>query len=148
MKRLVVLLSILSLTACTEYWWTRGQAPGPDVLLNRAQERLAENIKTNPQKRNEVASIASSIESSLLAAVNAKSTSDRSKSIQNSINSFEQLEGKLAVTSRAPYGELFGQLRTISKSQDVDNDALQLFAARALFFLASELEVPAPSFGA
>ncbi len=151
--KLLMLSSLVMTASCTEYWWTRGQAPGVGVLLTRAQNQFDEAMSSNKYDRKDVAELAKSLESAVLAAHNSAKSKDTSvkTKLGDVINGFAALEGKLSITNRAPYAELFGQARALRAEADRDNireSAVGLFAARTIFFLANEMSVPAPSFGA
>lgn len=140
LKHLLLLSFLFTTSACNEYWWTRGQAPAPDELLKRALKRVEENHTESKYKRDEIYAIASSI-SQYVVANDAYSVETLS-AIEDSL---KNLEGKLSYGNRAPYSELSGQLRQFQKTQNIENqEPLRLFYARLLFFLSSELKVPAP----
>ena len=150
MNKFTCLIFILSLsTACTEYWWTRGQPPSVATQLSKAEEKLSNAIAERGDERKNIRDISNKIRSSLnqaLAKVEKKQNPE--KDLAATKKSFMSLEGKIAVTSRAPYGELSGQLRAFDKANKngkmPEYRALGLFTARTLSFLASELSVSAP----
>ena len=154
-KIILPLLFLLSLNACTEYWWSRGQAPGVGDLIIRSQERLDENLSLYGSERNEFAGLAVETRQSLKNALNAIENNESSSSLITKLEIAESklmgLEGKVSVGSRAPYGELCGQLRAFSSSAKEGKNptakAFGLFTARTTFFMANELSVPAPNFG-
>lgn len=144
---------MLCSTSCSDYWWTRGQAPGVNTLLSRAQEQFKQAMSSDPYKRSDVADLARNLETAVLSAHDsAKANDDQVQTkLSDVVNSFAALEGKLSITSRAPYAELFGQARALrdrAADKRVEEAAVGLFAARTIFFLANEMSVPAPSFGA
>jgi len=151
---MIVALSC-SLSACSEYWWERGQPPAVAKLLDRAQTRLNENIEKHKSDRAKTAEIAAKVEQSLITSLdsvkNEKSPAAVNTDLENVATQFMQLEGNIAVTSRAAYGELSGELRRFiqqsAKSEKVEYAPFGTFTARTLFFLADELTVPAPNFG-
>lgn len=151
---LLVGLCIVTATAsCTEYWWSRGQAPGVETLLRRAQNELKEAMANDPYKRPEIAALARELAGALVAAHDSVKSNEpqAADKLAAVVARFAALEGKLSVTSRAPYAELFGQARALrdnAAARRLEEGAVGLLAARTIFFLASEMSVPAPSFGA
>lgn len=150
-----VLLILGSTSACSEYWWSRGQASTVPQLIERNQAKLATARSERAEFRNEVAVISEPIEKDLLAAqdllVRNSSQDQLAVHLRAAGESFMKLEGKLSIGSRAAFGELTGQLRGfqqgLSQGHPPTADAFGLFTARTLGFLASELSVPAPNFG-
>lgn len=150
-------------TGCTDYWWSRGQPPGVNQLLEKSEARLNESLSTHSSSRPVLSPLASKVSIELKKSLSsldnlekpAGASSQQSKlAVANMTTlkqSFMELEGTLSIGSRAAYSELSGQLRGFARSvesgQAVDPKAFGLFAARTTFFLASELKVPAPNFG-
>ena len=157
MKKIVFTLSLLTLSACNEYWWTRGQPPSAKELVLRAEDRFNLSINERAQTRADFAPSAQKLKSSLLQTLEASYKNDKSKndnSLKESVKatemSFIELEGKMSIGSRAAYGELCNQIRAFASKADagenVDPSAFELFTSRSIFFLANELKVPAPTF--
>lgn len=153
----LILFSALSLSACNEYWRTRGQPPSVQKLLERSQSRLSEAREENETSRTELSLLSKKIEKSLLAvaksleSAEAKENGQLLKSLSEASDNFIALEGKVSIGSRAALGELAGQMRTFSETASQGNSlapkAFGLFTARTMFFLANELSVPGPNFG-
>jgi len=145
----VFLLVCFSASACTEYWWTRGQAPSVDTLLSRSQNKLQMAVSVNSAKRAVMANRAIALKASLLAALaDLKAGSGNHQAVRSLAKAradFLGLEEFLSVTSLAPYGELSGQMRSFfdkaANGSNIDYPAFGLFTARTIFFLARELEL-------
>ena len=157
MKQLILLCLILSvLLACSEpetnYWWTRGQVPSSRTLLVRAQQQLDEARRNNAYSRADFAKLSQQLEALLtgtLKDLEAKKVGNNfSASLIKTQAEFMKLEGQLSFGSRPAYGELCAEVRNFAQratgGESVSAPAFTLFTARALFFLANELEVPAP----
>ena len=140
------LVSVLCLTACTEYWWTRGQPPAVSTLYARAKSQLNLAHNENPYNRGPVIKISSQLQSSLSRALNSLHKGEISeKALSSSRQSFIEIERHLSMGSRPAYGELTGQFRVMTKDKEALSPlAFELFTARVYLFLASELSVPAP----
>ncbi len=155
MKKLTAIfffLCVLStFSGCTEYWWERGQAPSISELVKRSQEKLQVASNQYGSGRGDILELSKQIDLCLAEAVRVPSSPQVLGHMKECRESFLSLDGKLSVGSRAPYGELSGQLRTIietlEQGEQVADHSLGLFAARARFFLANELSMPKPSFG-
>lgn len=148
---LISFLLILSLGGCDlDYWWSRGQPPSSQKLLTRADIRLNETLGTTA--RTDVKEDAQKIRADLTelndALAKGQGGAKVSEGIVSLSSAFSALEGKLSFGSRAPYGELLDQLQGFQKISEengtVDKNTFALYSARTLFFLASELSVPAP----
>jgi hypothetical protein len=143
LKFLTVFIFFLGTSACNEYWWTRGQAPSPAESLKKAQDRISENKLEFKDMRPEITKTAEKI-----VAETTKLSEDNLDAIFADLeNSFLSLEGKLSYGNRPPYNELLGQLRVLrekTKSKDLKIEAAQLYLSRVLFFLSTEMKVPAP----
>jgi hypothetical protein len=131
---------LLTFAACNQeefhYWWSRGQPPSVSELISRAETSLKEQLEENSNKRSDIAPLVTSISQALT-----------SSQLQVAYEKLLELDGKISVTNRAPYGELLGQLRGfINAGSELDAKAFGMFASRVIFFLASELKVPAPNF--
>lgn len=140
---LILVISITSLTGCNEYWWTRGQPPSATELLKRAQNRVIETKEEFNNKRPEIASTAERL-SSDLNNLNSESLPAITMNLEKDLL---QMEGKLSYGNRPPFNELNGQLRAMISSGfvNMDIDSARLYFARVLFFLSSEMKVPAPA---
>src|SRR5690606_38539326 len=126
----IVILSALSLTACSEYWWTRGQPPRPGKLYTRAQATLNEAKHANSYQREEVIELSGKIEKSLNSMIKSSSEGQSTReAISNLKSSFVLLESKLSKGSLPAYAELSGQLRNLSLSEEVATPSIELFAA-------------------
>lgn len=147
LKALLFSISFLTLNACNEYWWTRGQPPSAEELLKRAQSRITEVKNDYSNLRPEISASAEAI-SSRLSSLSSEALSP--ENLDNIIKFLEKeltsMEGKLSYGNRAPYNELCGQLRALENSNKskLSKDSLNLYFARVLFFLTSEMKVPAP----
>lgn len=153
--RVLLLCSLLlSSAGCSEYWWTRGQPPSSKNLLSRAALQLNDAREQFGAKRLNIADLSQNIETALTEADAAAKSTNNSllvTQLTSTRDLFMELEGKLSIGSRAPYSELSSQLRSFisqaSSGKEINTGALELFSARVLFFMASELSVPAPTFG-
>jgi len=128
--------------------WQRGQPPGPDVLLERSQSKLSKRLSAPAEGREATAEIAASLKESLLrVASDPKNHSLMSEELTKARQAMVELGPTLSPGNRAPFGELSAQLRVmisaVENGTPPSEDALTLYAARTLNFLASELEVPA-----
>ena len=141
---------------CTEYWWSRGKAPSVHKLVERAELRLNQRVSEQSTVRPNVAKLGTQIRTQMTGILETlKQDSSPDESLSAAFNelraSFIKLEEKLSIGSRAAYGELSGQLRSwhdkLKNSEPVSQEAFGMFTARTLFFLANELEVPAPILG-
>lgn len=153
LKIVLLLSALLPLTACTDYWWHRSQPPSVETLLSRAESKLAASIGAAPASRQDVAGLAKTIETELRATYNILDKGkgsvvlnpDRLDPIETALIN---LDSKLAVTSRAPYGELCGEFRrfksAVANRQRVDPAPFGLFSARTISFLASDLTLAPP----
>lgn len=141
---------LVSLSSCTEYWWTRGQPPASNEVLQRAIDRLAEVEVEYPDKRPEIAEAAKKFSSHIeqiisLAGTNPKSTTSVLEKLELELMA---LEGKLSYGNRAPLSELSGQFRSFKGlilekgPNSVPSEVFSLFGARLLFMLSSEMKVP------
>ena len=138
----------LPLVGCdTGYWWSRGQPPSVETLLDRSQTKLANATKAPTNNNQKLTVGAAEIKKSLTGALNAAKDGPRhspnvARHLKSARAAFLSLEGHLSPGSRPPYGELSGQLRsfiTHAEKGKVDGSALGLFAARTFFFLSDEL---------
>jgi len=147
---LISISLLISLSSCTEYWWTRGQPPASNEVLQRAKDRLAEVEVEYPDQRPEIADSAKKVSSHIeqiisLAGTNSQSTTNELEKLEQELVA---LEGKLSYGNRAPLSELSGQFRSfkgliLEKGADsVPPEVFSLFGARLLFMLASEMQVP------
>ena len=154
-KTLAVLLLLFGLTGtggCSEYWWSRGKAKTPEMLLAAGRERLAGIQANPPYVRSDIAQSVADIRCSLeMAVADVETSQDDGTAAAELIGfreDFRKLEGKLSIGSRAAYGELSGQLRGMitaaEKGQRPEKEAFALYASRVMFFLADELAVPMP----
>jgi hypothetical protein len=154
-KSIALGLLLVSTTACSEYWWTRGQPPSSQELFERKSLALIEAQKMDTYKRSDLVEISELVHSSLEKAINARSNKpgELQGALQETAQHFLSLEGKLSIGSRAAFGELNGQLRSFlnqasaTGTTGVNKPALVLFSARTLSLLSNELSVPAPNFG-
>ena len=153
LKVVMLFSALLPLTACTDYWWHRSQPASIDTLLSRAETKLAASIGAAPASRQDVVALAKTIETELLATYNTLDhgkgsvvlSPDRLDSIETALIN---LDLKIAVTSRAPYGELCGEFRrfkdAVANHQRINPGPFGLFSARTISFLASDLTLAAP----
>jgi len=156
-RSLFFFVCLFSVLGCSDYWWSRGQAPGVSQLLERSETRLNDSLGKNSSSRPLLSPVASQVSAGLkksladLDAISEDMPKGAGANMTALKQSFMQMEGLLSIGSRAAYGELAGQLRTfsgaLSSGKKVDPKAFGLFAARTKFFLANELSVPAPNFG-
>jgi len=144
---LLVLLSLLSLSACSEYWWTRGQPPATKTIYSRAEVKFDSVLEQSQANVPDLTNLALSIRSSLneITGDSKKTQAKLSLALQKTTNDFIKLDNNISYGSRPAYGELSGQLRSLSKivksGETPKSYQLNLFAARSLFFLADELSV-------
>lgn len=148
---LTLLLSLSSLSGCSEYWWTRGQPPASAEILSRAQERIQEVEKSTPFERGDIVEIAKMLSSEFKSLTSDSLENDQMLEILKNVEqSLKSLEGKLSYGNRPPLQELSGQFRAIKEKglnsgvESLPKESLRLFAARVLFMLSSEIKVPAP----
>lgn len=147
----LIVLSLLALGGCTDYWWHRSQPPSVTTLLSRAEEKLDASIGSAPSSRQDTVVLAKVIRAGLtdsyklLKRGTAAIPPQQLDAVETALIN---LDGKIAVTSRAPYAELCGQFRSIRSSAaagaKVDAAPFGLFAARTISFLASDLTLPPP----
>lgn len=150
----LILCLIVSTTACSEYWWTRGQPPSIETLVERSHERFNETLAKRGSFRPSLAKISSDLEKSLgttYHAVQPQASAhniDLVQELEHGRNLLLDLEPELSIGSRAAYGELSGQMRTflarVAEGKSLSPEIFGLFNARICFFLANELEVPGP----
>ena len=148
----LLLILLMSLNACSEYWWTRGQPPSSKDLFTRANERIEDALKNRATERPEIAANAMEIKQTLSSLETEEiSPSDLNQILSNVETSFKSLEGKISYGNRPSLNELSGQLRAIKS--DISNASLidplklssiRLFGGRILMYLSTELQVPAP----
>jgi len=138
----ILVISISSLSACNEYWWTRGQPPSASELLQRAQDRVVEIKKEYHNKRPNITTTAERL-STDLENLNTETLPSIAINLEKD---FMQMEGKLSYGNRPPFNELNGQLRAMKSTgySSMDMDSAKLYFARVLFFLSTEMKVPAP----
>ena len=144
-----------SLTSCSDYWWERGQALSTADLLKRASEHYESAQARYGAERAEFQSVAQALNGSLEGALTTLETDHSGTGVKKLLlaceESFGALEGKLSVGSRAPYGELSGQLRSmvgrLEKGEEISKSAFSLFTARTRFFLANEFAMNQPVTG-
>jgi hypothetical protein len=151
MKTACYILIPLLLSACSEYWWTRGQPPASAEILVRAQERVLEMRDSYPSERPEIQALADVLSTEFQILTADDISSDRlHQSFQKIEESLISLEGILSYGNRPPLQELSGQFRALKErgvTSGFDNlpkESLRLFGARVLFMLSSEIKVPAP----
>ncbi len=140
-----------SLAGCTDYWWHRSQPPSVATLMSRAEEKLAASLSTAPSSRQETAGLAKEIGAQLRASYDLLDKTSGTISAEKLApieTALINLDGKIGVTSRAPYGELCGQFRNFRNAaaagQRIEAAPFGLFAARTISFLASDLTLTAP----
>lgn len=147
----IVIASALTLAGCSKeswnYWWTRGQPPSTNTLIERADDKLTAALNSPTLTRGNVGTLAMQIQSSLnkLSSSTDLDSPESQELFLQIEDGFMSLEGMLSIGSRAPYGELLGQLRRLKHEHTPEG--VRLFTARSFFFLANELETPAPTFG-
>lgn len=145
MKKVLLLFLALSFVGCSEYWWSRGQAPSVESLVNRASERLSSNAARRP----DVYPSFKKVQEALISAYEGESRQKVVANLDRADEAFSELGRKLSYGSRPAYGELSGQLRAlrtqVSEQEKVEKSTIGLFTARTLFFFADELTVPAPA---
>lgn len=136
-KRLVILSVLFAFSSCTDYWWSRGQAPAVEELLSRSERKLDNAVIEHSTRRKEFAAIAEEVKLALLGSIE-----DRSK-VSSANKSFLKLEGRISYGSRPAYGELSGQLRVFENKSGTKNfpkEAFTLYVSRVFDFLANEFE--------
>jgi hypothetical protein len=154
-KHFFSVLILFSFSACNEYWWTRGQPPSSSEIFNKALSKLEQSKGSSVVQRPEILSIANDLKSEFnLLILGSQDKNDNKDDVLKSFDRVENLlmslENKLSYGNRPPYFELSGQFRALKQSvsdngfSSVSNEALNLFCARVLFFISSELQVPAP----
>lgn len=149
---LPLLLLVSSLSGCTHEWWTRGQPPAVSEIVARAEQRLNDAVTANASTRQDFIPLAKDLRQSLLGSLGAVRdglpAAQQMTSLGDCRNSFIKLEQSLSPGSLAAYGELSGQMREFERSaregHPVTHQSFELFSARTMFFLASELSAPAP----
>lgn len=171
MRVLFALVLVLLLTGCEGktdtrwwtrlpgyggYWWQRGQPKSAAQLLEHSQTKLTDNLSSYSSQRPDIAPDAEGIQASLTAAYQRVIAGGKPEEVSVQLGKtqekFIDIEAKLSIGSRAAYGELAGQLRTLSEKlrsgQDLGEEgfreAFGLYTSRVLSFLANELSVPAP----
>ena len=149
--RAAAAVTCLLLAGCTDYWWHRSQPPSVATLMTRAEAKLATSLESASADRQETAALAKQISANLrqtydtLAHGAHSLPADKLAPIEEAL---VNLDGKIGVTSRAPYAELCGQFRgfrnAASAGQPLEAAPFGLFAARTISFLASDLNLTAP----
>ena len=153
----VLLISLFS-SACSEYWWTRGQPPAVSTLLKRQQETLEASLDQYAEQRPALAKSSKEVQLKLLAILESGAkgqTQSLPEQFSALVGIFHSLEAEVSFGSRAAISELSGQLRAFSTAaaasgspaaeMRLDPEAFGLFSARTFAFLANELKVSAPS---
>ncbi len=147
----LISLCLMSFSACSEYWWTRGQPPATADIFARAQERVLEMQQELPAERADIQQVASSLSTEFQTVTADKiSTQEMHESFNRIEASLISLEGKMSYGNRPPLQELSGQFRALKEKglsvgfENLPKEALRLFGARVLFMLSSEIKVPAP----
>lgn len=142
-KFILLGLILITTASCSDYWWTRGQAPSPKDLYSRSESKLKTAINDNSQGKPEISEVSKGLITSLSTVV--EQGSDKSyTAIANSIELFGNLEGNLSYGSRPAYGELSGQLRAFAsqaKEKRLSKEAFLLYSSRVFDFLSNELSV-------
>lgn len=142
-KLLLLGLTLFSTSSCSDYWWSRGQAPSPTALYHKSESKLQKSIEDNSQRRAEIANLSKDLKSSLSAVIEQGSDSHGSN-IKRSRELFSNLEGAISYGSRPAFAELAGQLRVIeanAKSNQFSKEAFLLYSSRVFDFLSNELSV-------
>ncbi len=154
---IIALLTICtSLPGCSEDWWTRGQPPSVDTLINRSQGRLKAAISSRRSERGRAAELSANIEEALSSAIQAAKEGKNTvtvASLEKAKSAFVDIESQLSIGSRPAYAELSGELRrlvsvTTSGTAQAQAPAFRvvgLFVARTFFFLENELTMPQPA---
>ncbi|MBL7662042.1 hypothetical protein JNK13_04735 [bacterium] len=149
----LIIAFLTTLASCdTNYWWSRGQAPSVDTLLKRNYDQFSSALSNTSYKTNPLIPLAKQVElamtnlfSSLQSEADAKTLSSKMDQV---LDAYMNLEGKLSPGSQPPYGELSSQLRSMSdkllRGEKVSAATFGLFVARSYKFLASELSLPQP----
>ncbi len=151
-RSILVILLTLSFSACSEYWWTRGQPPSTQELFDRANEKISESLKSRSHERPEVAANAIEVQKGLNVLNGSEQTQEQILSSLKTIEvAFKNIERKVSYGNRPPLNELSGQLRALEHeilSNSITNEgrfsALRLFGSRVLNYFSTELNVPAP----
>ena len=146
-------LSLLSLSSC-EYWWSRGQLPSVEKLVEDSITRLEQNESLYKESRPELLAHTKNIRSSIARLLNTVSSSKQNSELLKEMivfrKLFMELEGKVSIGSRAALGELSGQLRNFvqdaNNGKNLEYEPFGLFASRTMRFLSDELAVPKPNF--
>jgi hypothetical protein len=150
LKFFALFLTLALTCGCNEYWWSRGQPPAVETVFERAHEKVNAALHESGTSRTDIAEAATAVRNELASAVAGLEKDDGHflDHMREARRLFESLEGKLSWGSRAPYGELAGQIRVIIEEAEnggaVNPAPVKLLAARTFFFLADELRVPAP----
>jgi len=148
---LIIALVCFSLSSCdVDYWWSRGKPPTSEKLLNLSQSKFDAIVSST--SRNEVKADFIKLQKLLAdthSGLKQGVAGDKLKSNLVALTeAMYSLEGRISWGSRAPYGELLGQLRGFENiaqiNGTVDTNVFTLYTARVYFFLSDELAVPAP----
>jgi hypothetical protein len=146
-RNFIALLLLINLSACSEYWWTRGQPPATSTIYSRAEARFDSVVGESKTNVPELTNLALSIKKSLDDVVgnSPKNSKAISEALNRTTNDFIKLDNNISYGSRPAYGELSGQLRSLNRivqsGEMPKSYQLNLFAARSLFFLSDELSV-------
>jgi len=146
-----LILATFAHVAMTPEYWDRGQPPSVDTLYKNAKQRLALQIQERSEQRSDLAPQAAVIDK-VLEKANMQLKNGNIPALITTLeearDNFVSIETSLSIGSRAPYGELAGQLRHIigevQKGKKTNPNALGLWSSRTISFLARELEVASP----
>ena len=119
--------------------------------MSRAEAKLAASLESASAHRQDTAALAKQISSNLRQSYDTLAhgahslTADKLAPIEEAL---VNLDGKIGVTSRAPYAELCGQFRgfrnAASARQPLAAAPVDLVAARTISSHASDLNLTAP----
>lgn len=146
-----LVLLATTVSGCDSYWWTRGQPPATGELVQKAALAFDEQLKVSESARPDIAAAAKNAKAALLQlASSARSSRGDGAAFDVVAQSLAPLENSLSMGSRPALAELTGQFRVFAQQahagQDLNAPAVETLVSRALFLLASELSVPAPTF--
>lgn len=146
-----LIVATIAHVAMTPDYWDRGQPPSVATLYESAKEQLAQQVETRAEFRSDITPQVLSLSKALddanqqFAKGNVPATVAALEAARSSLIA---VETSLSIGSRAPYGELTGQLRqlisTVRQGEKIEASTLRLLSSRLTFFFARELQVASP----
>lgn len=146
-----LILATVAHVAMTPDYWDRGQPPSVATLYERSKAQLAEQVEKRAEFRQDITPQVLTMSKALDQANHQLSSGNIPAivaSLEEARGALVAVESSLSIGSRAPYGELTGQLRhviaAVRNGEKLDASALRLLSSRLTFFFARELQVASP----